>query len=200
MTDHKSIEGAHEEIVIEDAAGLAEAAEGLSSSSRWVRQHSASAISAYVQEHPESAAPYAPQLIAALGVKEGRTRWECLDVLSVVVGYDSRACDKALAGAEEALFDEGNGFVRLSALRFLCVYGATTEKRSEKVWPAIEEAIQCYHGNAEFQDMLTVLVTFSEGKLSPSVKEAFAKRVSFDAQNNKGSLGRRMRQIAENLK
>lgn len=84
-------------------------------------------------------------------------------------------------------------------MRFLCTLGATTENRSEKVWPLIDEGIQCYHGDVEFNEMLVALVDFSAGKLSPSVKKEFAARMKFDADNGKGTLGKRAGQIESNL-
>ena len=82
---------------------------------------------------------------------------------------------------------------------FLCKLGATTEKRSEKVWPLIDEGIQCYHGDLEFQDMLLAVIDFSQGKLDGSVKSALADRMRFDAENGKGMLKRRANQIIENV-
>ena len=64
---------------------------------------------------PEKLAPHADEFIDALNRPEAQTRWESLDVLTELVPIDSRACDKALAGAEAALFDEDNGFVRCSS-------------------------------------------------------------------------------------
>ena len=130
---------------------------------------------------------------------EAQTRWECLDALTYVVSFDSRPCDKAIPGAEAALFDEDSGPLRLAAMRFLCKLGATTEKRSEKVWPLIDEGIQCYHGDLEFQDMLLAVIDFSQGKLDGSVKSALADRMRFDAENGKGMLKRRANQIIENV-
>ena len=116
-----------------------------------------------------------------------------------VVPFDSRPCDKAIPGAEAALFDEDSGPLRLAAMRFLCKLGATTEKRSGKVWPLIDEGIQCYHGDLEFQDMLLAVIDFSQGKLDGSVKSALADRMRFDAENGKGMLKRRANQIIENV-
>ena len=85
-------------------------------------------------------------------------------------------------------------------MRFLCKLGATTANRSEKVWPLIDEGIQCYHGDLEFNDMLVALLDFSKGKLAASVKKEFADRMSFDAENSKGTLKKRAQTIIENLK
>jgi hypothetical protein len=178
---------------------LAAAVELLASSSRRERQNAVAVAGEYARANPEDCVPYIPDFIDALECREARTRWECLDILSRMVEFDSRACERAVEGAEEALFDETNAFLRVSALRFLCKFGATTELRSKKVWPLINEAIQCYHGDAEFQDMLLILTEFSEAKLDPEVTEAFIARVSFDAEHGKGALGRRMQQIRSNL-
>ena len=86
-----------------------------------------------------------------------------LEALTIMVDFDSRTCAKALPEAESSLFDEESGPVRLGAMRFLCKYGATTAARSEKVWPLIDEGIQCYHGDLEFNDMLVALTDFSKG-------------------------------------
>ena len=172
----------------------------LSGSSRKARQDAAAALAQAAKMKPEKLTPHIDAFIDALNRPEAQTRWECLDVLTELVPLESRACDKALPEAEVALFDEENGFVRMAATRFLCRLGATTENRSEKVWPLLDEAIQCYHGNYEYQDMLIAIIGFSEGKLSKSVKKGLKERVTFDAENGKGPLQRRSQQIIDNLK
>ena len=73
-----------------------------------------------------------------------------------------------------------------------------------KALPGIEnalfdEAIQCFHGDQEFQDMLNLLVEFSKGHLSEETKKGFIERMSFDAKNNKGLTQRRAQTIVDNL-
>lgn len=174
--------------------------ENLEGSSRRTRQLSASVLAVIARENPKLVADRANAFVDALNRPEAQTRWECLDALTELVAVDSRACDKAIPGAETALFDEESGPARLAAMRFLCRLGSTTENRSEKVWPLIDEAIQCYHGDFEFQDMLVAVTGFSEGKLADAVKEALAGRMAFDASNGKGVLKRRAAQILENVK
>lgn len=174
--------------------------ENLEGSSRRTRQLSASVLAVIARENPELVADRTNAFVDALNRPEAQTRWECLDALTELVAVDSRACDKAIPGAETALFDEESGPARLAAMRFLCRLGSTTENRSEKVWPLIDEAIQCYHGDFEFQDMLVAVTGFSEGKLADAVKEALAGRMAFDASNGKGVLKRRAAQILENVK
>lgn len=171
----------------------------MAGSSRRARQNAASVLAQVAKIDPEPLVPHIDDFIDALNRPEAQTRWESLDVLTVLVALDSRSCDKALSGAETALFDEDNGLVRLAALRFLCRLGSTTEKRSEKIWPLLDEAIQCYHGDYEYQDMLNALIGFASGKLAPEVKEGLSERVSFDAQHGKGALQRRSQQIVDAL-
>lgn len=171
----------------------------LSGSTRRDRQNAGSVLAQVAKINPEVLIPYTNDFIDALNRPEAQTRWESLDVLTELVPFESRACDKGIAGAETALFDEDNGFVRLAALRFLCALGATTENRSQKVWPLLDEAIQCYHGDYEYQDMLVAIIAFSTGKLAPEVKEGLKERVAFDAQHGKGALKRRSQQIIDNL-
>lgn len=178
---------------------LKETVEQLEGSSRRNRQKAASVMCAISKSQPEILAPYISALVDALNRPEIQTRWECLEALTRLVEVDSRACDKAIEGAETALFDEGNDLLHLAAMRFLCALGATTEKRCEKVWPLIDEGMQCYHGDPAFQDMLVAIIDFSKGKLSNEAKQGLKDRVSFDAANAKGVLGIRSKQIIENV-
>lgn len=184
---------------IKNKAKLKECIELLAGSSRRERQNAAAVIAQVAQEDPSLVAPYINEIMDALNRPEAQTRWEILDALTELVAIDSRSCDKALLGAETALFDEDSGPLRLSAMRFLCTLGATTENRSEKVWPMIDEGIQCYHGDLEFQDMLVAVIDFSAGKLSKTVKKELGARMKFDAENGKGALKKRAMQIEANL-
>lgn len=172
----------------------------LSGPSRRSRQTAAAVIAQCAKTDASRVAPHALALVDALERPEAQTRWECLEALTYVVEADTRACEKGIPGAEAALFDEDNGPVRLSAMRFLCKLGSTTENRSKKVWPLIDEAIQCYHGDLEFSEMLVAVIGFSEGKLSPAVKKALRARMKFDAENSRSGLQKRAKQIVKNCK
>ena len=180
--------------------GLDDLVKGLKSDSRKERQDSSAIIAEVARMDPKMVVPYGSDLVEALDLPEAQTRWESLDSLTEICQHDTRICDKAIKGAEVALFDEGSGPLRLAAMRFLCTLGATTENRSEKVWDLIDEGIQCYHGDIEFNEMLVALVGFSAGKLSPRVKKEFAARMKFDSTNGKGTLKKRATQIEDNLK
>lgn len=182
-----------------DDAKLAELVEKLSVGSRRERQSAAAAIAIVTKEEPMKLVGSIDVLIDALNRPEGQTRWEVLESLAILVDYDARTCGKALPEVETALFDEESGPVRLGAMRFLCKFGATTANRSEKVWPLIDEGIQCYHGDLEFNDMLSAIIDFSKGKLSDSVKRELEARMAFDATNGKGTLQKRATAIIENL-
>ncbi|MBQ9021083.1 MAG: hypothetical protein IJ113_03565 [Eggerthellaceae bacterium] len=179
---------------------MAKLADNLSGPSRRDRQMSATALAMAAKQDPKRVAEVAEALVDALNRPEAQTRWECLDALTELVAVDTRACEKAIDGADAALFDEDNGPVRLAAMRFLCALGATTANRSDKVWPLIDEAIQCYHGDLEFQDMLVAVIGFSEGALSADVKKELRNRMSFDAANAKGALQKRAEQIVKNTR
>lgn len=178
---------------------VAELVEGLTGGSRRDRQKAASVLAVVAKKNPELVRPYAEQFVEALNVPEAQTRWEVLDALTELVPLEARICEKGIPEADAALFDEESGPARLAAMRFLCKLGGTTEKRSEKVWPLIDEGIQCYHGDLEFQDMLTAVVGFSEGKLAPEIKAALKDRMSFDATNSKGALQRKAASIVQNV-
>ena len=178
---------------------LEETVELLGGKSRLKRQRASSVLCEISKSNAELLVPYIGDMVEALELEEIQTRWECLEALARMVHVDSRACDKAIKGAENALFDEGNDLLHLAAMRFLCALGATTEKRCEKIWPLINEGMQCYHGDPAFQDMLVAIIDFSKGKLTDEAKEGLKQRVSFDAQNGKGVLGIRSSTILENV-
>ena len=187
------------DVALADGEKLDELIEALSLSSRRERQQVAAAITIVAKSDPKVLVDHIAAFIDALNRPEGQTRWEMLETLTILIDYDARSCGKAIPEVETALFDEESGPVRLGAMRFLCKYGATTANRSEKVWPLIDEGIQCYHGDLEFNDMLVALIDFSTGKLSDEVRAAFKDRMTFDAENSKGTLGKRAQQIVENL-
>jgi len=171
--------------------------DNLSTEARRVRQFSASALGTISESSPESLVAHIPHIVDALHRPEAQTRWECLEILTRIVASDPDACDEAVLGAESSLYDEESGAARLAALRFLCAYGALDAKRSARVWPYIDEAIQCYHGDPEFQDMLISVTAFAAGKISKDVRGSLASRMKFDATYGKGTLKRRAQQIID---
>jgi hypothetical protein len=182
---------------IENPAILMTLIESLSTEARRIRQFSAAAIGVLSEKAPEALVIHIAPITDALHRPEAQTRWECLDVLTRVVELDPPACDDALIGAESSLYDEESGTARLAAVRFLCAYGAIDSKRSARVWPLLDEAIQCYHGDPEFQDMLVSVISFAGGHVSKDVKTSLATRMGFDATNGKGVLQRRAVQIVD---
>ena len=184
---------------VSDENLLKETVGQLEGSSRRNRQRAASVMCMLSKTNPDMLSPYIGDMVDALARPEIQTRWECLEALAVMVPVDSRACDKGVEGAEIALFDEGNDLLHLAAMRFLCALGATTEKRCEKVWPLIDEAMQCYHGDPAFQDMLVAIIDFSKGKITDEAKAGLKQRMAFDAANARGALGVRAKMILENV-
>ena len=165
-----------------DNTALAALVDDLGSSSRRTRQFSARVAALLAQHEPELLAPYISEMIDALYRPEAQTRWEILDALTVLVPEHAKEIGAAYEGAETALFDELSATLRLSAFKMLCTWGATERGRSKKVWPIVDEAIQCYHGDLEFGDML------------------LAARLHFDAENGKGAyLKARSREIYDML-
>lgn len=187
-----AIEAAADASVMKNVVGK------LKSGSRRERQKAAQVLAFASEADAAVFLPHASVLVGALEVPEAQTRWEILAVLARLADIDASFCDDAISGAEMALFDEGSGPVRLAAMRFLCKAGSLSADRSEKVWPLIDEAIQCYHGDHEFFEMLSAVIGFSAGEISEDVKDQLAARMKFDAENAKGTLKRKAIQILEN--
>ena len=188
--------------LVEDAlkkkTALKKQIEAMSGSSRRERQIAAAVVYEVAKKDLNLVEPYTKDIVDALNRPEGQTRWEALMALTLLIPADSKECAKAIDSAEDALFEEGTGSLRLAAFTFLCEIGKTTAARSKNVWPVLDEAIQCYHGDVEFDDMLNSLVDFSCGKLDARVKEELAERMKFDAENSSGNLQAKSKQIIEN--
>ena len=180
-----------------DSKLLKEVVHALSGEDRRARQVAASVVHEVAQSEHALLKGYAPQLADALHRPESQTRWEVLGTFEKLVPVDARLVDKALPGAETALHDEESGVVRLAAFRLLTTYGATTAHRSERVWPLIDDAIRCYHGDPEFPAMLSGVYRMVATGAADSVKHAAAERMAFDAENGKGLLKRRATKIVE---
>lgn len=185
------------ERAIGDADVLAEIVSTLAGDDRRTRQYAASVVHEVALREPAMLKVHAEELADALHRPESQTRWEVLGVFDKLVAVDARCVDKALGGAETALHDEESGTVRLAAFRVLTSYGATTAKRSERVWPLIAEAVRCYHGDPEFPAMLSGLYRMVSGDASDEVKLSAAELMAFDAENGKGLLKRRASRIVE---
>lgn len=181
-------ERAQLELVEKDSSALDALVEDLSSASRRKRQFAARVVALLAAQDAELLAPHIDALIDALYRPEAQTRWEVLDALTCLVPEHAKEVGAAFEGAEAALFDELSSTLRFSAFNLLVTWGASERGRSKKVWPILDEAIQCYHGDLEYRDMLACLHTFAEGKIAGEVAEELAGRLQFDAQSGKGAF------------
>lgn len=169
-------------------AQMAGLAKELAGAGRRRRQEVAYKLALAAKANPDLVMPHLDTLLEALGRPEAQTRWEVLDALSELVAKDPDAVSAAFDGAEESLFDESSANVRLSAFVFLCRLAATSPERSDQAWPLLDEAIQCFHGDAEYRDMLAALLEMVKGDVSQHTKEALAARVKFDAKSGTGYI------------
>lgn len=162
----------------------------LSGAVRRTRQEASHTICTMLRENPEAAAGQearlAEALVDALFRPEAQTRWEALDALRELAATSPELVGDAYEGAEASLFDESNARVRIAAFCLLCRMAAKSAEASDKVWPLLDEAIQCYHGDSEYRDMLGYLLTFVRGKISKESRAALVDRVSFDATSGRG--------------
>ena len=157
--------------------------EELAGSSRRRRQEVVHKIATVAHADASMVTPFVGSLMDALERPEAQTRWEVLDALTALVDEHADEVAPAFEAAETALFDEDSAPVRLAGFVFLCRFGATSEERSDQVWPLLDEAIQCYHGDPEYRDMLVALLAFVQDAASAATKAALAERLKFDAEN-----------------
>ena len=133
-------------------------------------------------------AEVADELVAALEHTEAQTKWECLNALAEIAAQDPRLVEDAFPVAEELLFEDGSAVTRMAAFRFIARYGAHGHQESERSWPLLSEAVQCYHGDSEYRNMLQGLLEFVHGSISDEVRASLVKRMSFDAKNGRGFI------------
>lgn len=171
-----------------DEERVAQLVEMLSGANRRRRQDASHELALIAAQDPHAVEGYVDELIDALFRPEAQTRWEALSALSEVALIDAGRVAEAYEGAEASLFDEDSAIVRLAAFRFLVRLGASGPERSDKAWQIIDEAIQCYHGDPEYRDMLGALAEFARGDLSSATREALLARVGFDATNGRGYI------------
>lgn len=171
-----------------EAVRLKELVGELGGANRRRRQDAAHDIARLAKRDVDQLFDYAGDIIDGLDRPEAQTRWELLDALSEMARVDSGCVEEAFGGAEASLFDEDSSIARLAAFRFLTSYGATSGKRSDQVWKILEEAIQCYHGDPEYRDMLGCLLEMAKGTISDQTAQVMRSRVDFDARHGRGYI------------
>ncbi len=141
------------------------------------------------------------RLVKELGCPTRRIRQFAARVLHLLAERDPQRVVPCVPALIEALDrPEISSTLRYAAFRLLCVWGATSVERSREAWPILDEAIQCYHGDLEYRDMLGCLYEFCQGEIDAEVAEKLALRLKFDAENGKGSyLKARSSEICEML-
>ena len=181
-------------------ARVAELVEALSGPRRRARQEAAHELAILAHEDASALEPHAEELVDALFRPEAQTRWEVLDALAELVQTVPGKVDAASEEAEASLFDEDSSTVRLAAFRFLARLGARSAARSEQVWPLLDEAVQCYHGDPEYRDMLGCLLEFVRGDVADAVRDSLVDRISFDAKSGRGYIRTCSEEIIEAAK
>ena len=182
---------------IADPAILAALIENLGGGSRRVRQFCAAALNAVSEERVDLLKPYVAQLSDALFRPEAQTRWEILAALTSLAAVDPDCAAKAFEGAEESLYDEESGMLRYTAFRYFAKLAAAGPDWCRKVWPLLDEALQCYHGDPEFAGMLDAMVDLAQTDIDAQTRSALCDRMKFDAQAGKSPLAYRAQHIIE---
>lgn len=181
------------------SSGVSALVEELSGASRRRRQEVAHKLALVAKKDPSLLHPHVDALVDALFRPEAQTRWEVLVALTALAEKDADKVADAFEGAESSLFDDGSAMVRLAAFVFLCRLASSSPERSDEAWPLLDEAIQCYHGDAEYRDMLVALLALARGDASEATRSALADRVRFDAENSSGYIKALSAEILQEL-
>lgn len=171
----------------DDAEALvALSVENLQGRSRRSRQEASQILARLAKDDPESVADHADALIAALEVHEAQTRWQCLEALADIARVAPESILEGFDGAEAALFEEGSPSMRVAAFRFMVCYSMVSPERSAEAWPIMAEALQCYHGDPEYRDMLICLRDLVGADLDANVRANLLSRMAFDSKQGRG--------------
>lgn len=160
----------------------------LNDSDRKTRQAAAHTLAEEAKRDPEIFVEHAAVLIKALKHPEAQTRWEVLNALAEIACIDATKVKGAYDEAEIALFDERSSSAHLAAFRYFVRFAASSKARSKSTWDLIDEAIQCYHGDITYREMLLCLVDFMHGKIDADIAQQLVDRVAFDAQSGHGYM------------
>lgn len=188
------------EYAMKDDAALAGYVNQIVDSSRHKRQVASTVVYEVACRDLDRVECHAKEILDGLNRPECQTRCEVLKTLTLFVDKHAKEAMKSIEAAETALFDENSGPLRLSAYEYLCKLGATSEARSREIWPLIDEATQCFHGDVEFNDMLIALVAFSCGKIDTEVAKELADLMKFDSENATGNLKAKSNEVISNCK
>lgn len=173
--------------------------ECLSDSRRKIRQTAAVILHHIASSHPQKLQGKEAILIDALYRPEAQTRWEILAILTTFHLTDDELFVQAQEAALDGLYDEDSNLVRLASFKYLLSLSQENDERLELIWPYIDEALQCYHGDSLYRDMLVELRNFVQCTLSEHIKTALIKRLSFDAEQAKGYLKAMSQALIEQL-
>ncbi len=184
---------------LEDEDILHALIESLGDSKRRIRQFSAAALRQVAVLEPERLIDFSEDLVDALYRPEAQTRWEILETLVRICEVNSESAGDGFEAAQDALYDETSGTLRLAAFNYFVHLGTLSEKWSEKVWPLIDESLQVYHGDTEFPDMLTALFYFTKGDISDEVRQGIVDRLDFDATQGKGYIQKQSQAIIDEI-
>ena len=161
------------------------------------RQDAAHGLAETARVEPDLVRPHIDELVDALYRPEAQTRWESLDALAHIAPYAPEAVAEAFTSAEDCLFEEESGLVRLNAFLYFVSLGMCGPEWSSKAWPLMDEAIQCMHGDEEYPEMLQALVEFVQADIDPAVRQAIIDRLAFDAQSGKGEASMLARKVIQ---
>lgn len=184
---------------LKDQGAMDDIMELLGGTNRLKRQKAASTVAIISNKDAKALLPYAEEVAEALSRPEAQTRWEVLEAFTSMIAVDPEAASKVQEAAEDALYDDESGMLRYTAFRYFAKLAATSRERAARIWPLLDEALKCFHGDPEFAGMLDAVVDLLQtGDVDAATRSAIAKSMSFDAQSgSKSPLASRARHIIE---
>lgn len=133
-------------LCIESPDRLEEIAAGLAGRDARLAGDCAEVMTKVAERAPELVAPFAGALVAALGHKNGRVRWESAHALALVADRAAKVVEGAFPTLAALVREHDGVIVRDYAIDAIARWGASSTARATRAWPVLLKALDDWDG------------------------------------------------------
>lgn len=125
---------------------LDEIAEGLASPDPKLAGDCAEVMTMVAAEKPEQVAMFADALVAQMGHRDTRVRWEVMHSLAAIASHHPSKVRSILPALSATIKRDKSVIVRDYAIQALGEYGQTSPAAAREVWPSLRQALTLWEG------------------------------------------------------
>lgn len=133
-------------LCLQSPALLEEIAAGLVGADARLAGDCAEVMTKVAERDPGLVAPWAKDLVGALGHKNGRVRWESAHALALVAERAADVVGDALPTLEGLVQNHEGVIVRDYAIDAIARWGTTSPARAERAWGILQRAVPSWGG------------------------------------------------------